>query len=283
MRRYAIIIAALSALFLSVFMTGAGLRKHPHPPPTPTPTVTTPTPTQTSATPTVTPTSTSTGAVWSSSAQYGTYQQTVGGITYHWNNDAWCPSHGPETIWANSPNDWGVTSQQTFSQSCWVMTYPHIGWWGGGALSSYAGLSSSEAETGPGYGGALQWEAAYDIWLNNGSPGSDSGYEIMIWTDTSGVAPCCSIIAKPVIDGVTFDLYQSQGGNGPASWFVREGNVGGGTFNLKDFIAYIASHGGNYPGPFDPQVDTVEFGWEVWGTGGVPVSFHVSQYSLVAR
>lgn len=177
-------------------------------------------------------------------------------------------------------NSWGVVSSQVFSTRCWVATYPHIGWAGGRALSAYPPIVARETETGPGYGGKLQWEAAYDIWLNNSSPGADSGYEIMVWTDTSGVSPCCSVLATPVIDGVQYKFYQAAGGNGPASWFVREGNSQSTVTDLSKFIAYVAAFHGNYSGPADPVVDTVEFGWEVWGTGGAPASFQVSNFSL---
>jgi xyloglucan-specific endo-beta-1,4-glucanase len=244
---------------------------HHHPKPMPSPTSI-----QTSPPPPPPP-----SGVWQSSAQYGTYSAVgTDGVWYHWNNDAWCSGHGPQTIWAANQDDWGVTSQQTFSTDCWVQTYPHIGWWGGKSLSSYPPIISTETETGPA-GAGLRWEAAYDIWLNS-SAGSDSGYEIMIWTDTHGVSPGGSVISTPTIDGVQYKFYQGAGGNGPASWFVRVGNTTSAVTNLSEFIAYVASLGGNYGGGSNPVVDTIEFGWEVWGTGGVPVNFKVSQYSVQA-
>ena len=227
---------------------------------------------------------TATPPAWQSSARFGTYTAVgTDGVTYHWNNDAWCPGAGPQTIWVNDNNNWGVTSQQMFSTDCWVQTYPHIGWWGGGLLSSYSALTATESETGPGHSLPLQWEAAYDIWLNNGHPGSDSGYEVMVWTDVANVGACCGVIARPTIAGVEYLEYQSQGGNGPVTDFIRVNGAQTTTTDLKAIIAYVASHGGNYSGPADPAVDTIEFGWEVWGTGSFPEDFQMSQFSLASE
>jgi hypothetical protein len=219
---------------------------------------------------------------WTSSAKYGGYMaKGTDGKTYTWSNDCWSDGAGPQTITVNSNNDWGVVSQQTWNEQYWVETYPHIGWKGGLRLSQYPKLTGVSAETGPGYGASLRWEAAYDVWLNNGQPGADSGYEIMVWTDTSNVSPNGSPKSTPTISGVKYRYYQDQGGNGPASWFVREVNAPACTTDLKSLIHYAVSQRGNYTGPADPVVDTVEYGWEVWGTGGKPVHFHMSKYTLL--
>lgn len=217
---------------------------------------------------------------WQSSAQYGTYAMTVRGVRYYWNNDAWCSGHGPQTIWVNWPGDWGVTSRQTFSTDCWVQTYPHIGWWGGKRLSAYPRIIGNEAEKGPGHSSRLQWEAAYDIWLNASSAGADNGYEIMIWDDVSGVSPGGPVIATPTIGGVRYRFYQGAGGNGPVSDFVRTSNAVATVTDIRPVISYAVRHVGNYKGPPDPVVSTVEFGWEVWGTGGAAVRFHMSRFSM---
>ena len=47
-------------------------------------------------------------AVWSSSAQYASWSD--GGYTLY--NDVWGSGAGPQTIWANSYSNWGVTSDQ---------------------------------------------------------------------------------------------------------------------------------------------------------------------------
>lgn len=207
--------------------------------------------------------------LWGSSAQYGTYSN----FGYHWNNDAWCDSHGPQRIWVRDPSSWGVLSTQTFNTDCWVQTYPHIGWWGGGLLSQYPQIISTEQEGGPSH--TYQWEAAYDIWLNS-SPGADSGYEVMIWTDTHNVSPGGPVLATPVISGVQYRVYQGQGGNGPATWFVRTANTTTATTDIRSILLYLASHNG----PANPRVDTIEFGWEIWGTDNTLARFQVHEYSL---
>lgn len=213
--------------------------------------------------------------LWISSAQYGTY--AAHGLDhqyYHWNNDAWCSGHGPQTISVVNNDNWSVTSSQVFSTDCWVQTYPHIGWWGGDHISHYPFLDVSTSESGP--SNSYQWEAAFDIWLNS-SPGADAGYEVMIWTDTHNVSPCC-LVGPVTIDKVRYNFYQGPGGNGPASWFVRIGNVKSSTVNIKDFLTYVGAHGG----PRNPVVDTVEYGWEIWGTDGRPANFHMSEFHLWA-
>lgn len=58
-------------------------------------------------------------AVWSSSAQYGSWSSN--GYTIA--NDVWGSGAGPETIWANSSSNWGVWSQQPATNG--VKAYPH--------------------------------------------------------------------------------------------------------------------------------------------------------------
>jgi hypothetical protein len=219
---------------------------------------------------------------WSTTAPYGTYTfKGSDGNTYTANNDVWGASPGPQTIKVISNNDWSVTSAQTFSTDSWVQSFPHLGWSGGKPLSQYPQIVATSAEKGPGYSSAMKWEAAFDVWLNS-SPGADHGYEIMVWTDVSGVAPGPQQIAAPTIMGTKYRVYQGAGGNGPCTWLVREGNAPSCTTHLKAIISWVTQtfKGGNYSGPANPTVDTIEFGWEIWGTGGQPANFSCSHYSL---
>jgi len=62
---------------------------------------------------------------WESSATTGTWSHNG----YLFQNDMWnCPQTacGKQTIWANSPNDWGVVSTMAAGNTA-VLTYPNLG------------------------------------------------------------------------------------------------------------------------------------------------------------
>lgn len=220
--------------------------------------------------------------VWSSGGRYATYTaRGTDGVTYTWNNDRWADTAGPQVIWVNGNNDWGVTSTQVFSTRSWVEAYPHIGWRGGRRLTAYPAVTATFAETGPGHVAPLRWEAAFDIWLNASSPGADNGYEVMVWTDVSGVSPGGSVLATPLIGGIRYRVYQGAGNNGPGmTTLVQVANTASGTRNLRAILSWVTAFRGAHPLPAGSVLSTVEFGWEVWGTGGRPARFHVSHYTM---
>lgn len=214
--------------------------------------------------------------VWTSTAQYGSF--TRWGFT--WNNDEWnLQPTSYQKISVTSVNTWGVVSNQPYS----LPQYPSIGWSGGRKLSSYTSLSSSATESGPGTVTGVYYEAAYDIWLNASAPGQANGFEIMVWTDTyqHGNTPG-SYLGKATISGIPYTVYEGQGGNGPAVWLVREANAARSTTNLYQVIKTVVGEAANYTGPSNPVVSTVQFGWEIGGTGGTNRSFNVTQFSLTS-
>jgi len=208
---------------------------------------------------------------WSSTAQYGNYD--AGGYT--WNNDQWnlAPtSYQKISVWG--VNSWGVSSRQPALKG---PQYPDIGSALGGRLSSYPGLCSSESETGPRSGAT--WEAAYDIWLDApGGPGASNGYEIMVWTDVHGAPLPGTPVATPVIDGTRYRVYVGA----DVTYLVRDKNVTSATTNLHDVIMWVTQHIPRYTGGTDPVVSTVEFGWEIYGTGGKTLSWRVTRYDIVS-
>src|SRR5580692_10238978 len=76
-------------------------------------------------------------AVWSSSAQYASWSN--GGYTLY--NDVWGSGAGPQTIWANSYSNWGVTSDQPNTGG--VKSFPNSTRVVDVALSSLTGCTSS--------------------------------------------------------------------------------------------------------------------------------------------
>ena len=60
-------------------------------------------------------------ATWSSSDKWGSWSN--GGYTI--TNDVWGSGAGPQSIWANSYSNWGVSSNQPNTGG--VKSYPHSG------------------------------------------------------------------------------------------------------------------------------------------------------------
>src|SRR5580692_11010757 len=82
-------------------------------------------------------------AVWSSSAQYGSWSN--GGYTLY--NDVWGSGAGPQTIWANSYSNWGVWSNQPNTGG--VKSFPNDTRYIGASLSSLSSVTSSFNVTNP--------------------------------------------------------------------------------------------------------------------------------------
>ena len=72
-------------------------------------------------------------APWAYTSSAASTDYTITGTdgnTYLFNNNAWAPTAGPQTIYVNSNNDWEVVSTQTYDTEYYVETYPYIQWAG---------------------------------------------------------------------------------------------------------------------------------------------------------
>jgi Glycosyl hydrolase family 12 len=196
------------------------------------------------------------------SAQYG--ECTSGSYTFY--NDEWGSGYGPQTLWEDSPSDWGVYSTQPSTSG--VKAYPDAATPVGDSLDSLSGVTSSFGISVPGSG---NWEAAYDIWLNSTS------IEVMVWTDTNGdVGPAGSSIGDLTLNGNTWDVYVGNVGH-PVYSFVRTSNETSGSVNILGLLDWLQNTKGYFS---DPTLSTVDFGWEISGTGDVQEDFTVNSYSL---
>jgi parallel beta-helix repeat protein len=202
-------------------------------------------------------------ASWQTTGRFAS--RAFGALTV--TNDAWGPSPGPQTLWADSASSWGVISRQDTPGQ--VETYPDARRELGGKLSSYASIMSSVDETMPANANA---EAAYDIWLNG-----SRGYELMIWTDTHGVRPPTNNRRPDItVDGVTYHVYMGTGGHGRATWIQQVTNTPVATTDIKDVLDALGRAGDI---PAHPVVSEIDFGWEISATSGTQV-FTMSSYSL---
>lgn len=189
-------------------------------------------------------------AVWSSSAQYGSW--TDDGYTL--NNDVWGSGAGAQTIWANSYSNWGVWSDQPNTGG--VKSYPHAELPINATLSALNSVTSSFNVTVPGSGA---FETAYDIWANG------SGYEIMLWLNKTGaVGPIGTEVATASVGGYSWAVYSGSNGSNPVYSFLNTGSATSGTVDILAVLRWIESKGwyGNV------TLSNVQFGWEITSSSG---------------
>ena len=130
--------------------------------------------------------------------------------------------------------------------------------------------------TTPSGGGAVtpgtdQWNAAYDLWLDN------FGTEVMIWNNWTmnwqywyGVNHGEMV----TINGVTYAAYP----NGSGLWFVRQSVTDRGTVDLAAVLKWAVSRGWLKS---TQVVNQIEYGFEVSYTGR-PTKFSLNDYALSA-
>jgi hypothetical protein len=200
-------------------------------------------------------------ATWSSSDKFGSWSS--GGYTV--SNDVWGSGAGPQTIWANSGSNWGVTSNQPNTGG--VKSYPHSGRNIGRQLSGIGSVKSSFNVSVPGSGA---YETAYDIWANN------NAYEIMLWMNKTGaVGPIGSFQTTVSVGGHTWDVYKGSNGSNAVFSFLRHGNTSAGSVDIKAVLNWIKSKG--WFG--DVTLGDVQFGFEITSTGSA-LNFTSNSFSV---
>jgi hypothetical protein len=204
-------------------------------------------------------------ATCTTSAQYGSC--TSGSYTIY--NDEWGSGYGSQTLWVDSSGDWGVYSTQPSTSG--VKAYPNVSLPIGKAINSLSSAKSSFNVSVPAAG---NYESAYDIWLNS------SSYEVMVWVDENGnVGPLGSSIGNLTLDGNTWTVYVGNNGSNPVYSFVRTSNETSGSVNILDLLEWMENTKGYFS---DPTLSTVQFGFEISGTGDAQEDFTVNSYSASA-
>jgi hypothetical protein len=202
-------------------------------------------------------------ATWSSSDQWGSW--TVGNYTVR--NDIWGSGAGPQTIWANSGSNWGVTANHPNTGG--VKAYPHSARAINRRLSATGRLQSSFNVTVPGSGA---YATAYDIWANN------NAYEVMLWMNKTGpVGPLGSRQTSLSVGGHSWDVYRGSNGANAVFSFIRQGNTSAGTVDIRAVLNWIRSQG--WFG--DVTVGEVQFGFEITSSAG-GLNFTSNSYSVTA-
>ena len=199
-------------------------------------------------------------AVWSSTDKFGSWSS--GGYTLF--NDVWGSGAGPQTIWANSPTNWGVWANHPNTGG--VKSYPNISKTVGPALSSLHSVSSSFNVSVPGTGA---YETAYDIWCGN------NAFEIMLWMNKTGaVGPLGTRQTSATVGGHTWDVYRGSNGSNQVFSFVRHGNVTSGSVDVLAVLRWVEARGwfGNV------TLGQVQFGFEITSSSG-GLNFVTNSYS----
>jgi hypothetical protein len=208
---------------------------------------------------------------WESSATEGTWNNDG----YLFQNDMWnCPQAacGKQTIWANSPNDWGVVSTMSAGNTA-VLTYPNIGkLYNNKPISNFKMVLDEFNESMPRNIKGLSAEAANDVWLDQGN------IEMMIWVDSIGRSLAGSTrIGSARIFGQHFTVW--KWGSSEFIFKLNHNETSGQTHILAS-INWLIEHGHV---PADATLAQAEFGWEIASTGGHPGDFQISKFRLQAQ
>ncbi|MBC8095540.1 MAG: RICIN domain-containing protein [Akkermansiaceae bacterium] len=204
------------------------------------------------------------------------------------NNNVWGKDSSPggwwESITTTGANSWRTDfNWPSGNNNNSVKAYPSavLGWHYGWRFPSGTGLpvqlsANQNVPTSYSYSvnfGGGAGNVAYDLWLhtiNNPTWSSTPSDEIMIWLNNTSAGP---ISQQPVIrvsiGGSSWDLH--RGNIGWNVWsFVRVGNSGSGTLNLKNFTDYLRSNHGMSSAKY---LSSVQFGTEIFrGTGNLTVN-----------
>jgi len=216
----------------------------------------------------------------------GTRGGTSGGQPYVDQNE-WGPISGEkQTLRANSPGDWMVTSTTPRNPSGSVTTFPNTGApFDEQALSSFPELIGSFSETMPHTSGTSAW-ATYDNWFD------DWKYEVMIQHDFVGNGPCDykAVATFGGSNGVPAKLwglctYGSEliwklAAPGSAVGTDRTVNESSGSVDIKAMINWLVAH--KYM-TANPTITNISYGWEISSTNGVAQNFVVKSYSLLTH
>jgi hypothetical protein len=202
-------------------------------------------------------------AKWKSSAPLAAWNN--GGFIVY--NNEWNNSAGPQTIWADSYQHWGVESTQQAGNTA-VETYPCVQKnYNNVPVSSLRLLRNGFTESMPANAKGLDAEAADDVWLNS------YNIEVMIWVDNHGQRPAGNVIGHAMIFGQHFAVWRA----GTYYAFVLDHNETTGMTHVQASLKWLVSHGYIKSSATLTQVN---FGWEIASTNGKPEDFKITKYWL---
>jgi hypothetical protein len=215
-------------------------------------------------------------ATWWTSDKYGSYSNW--GYTFY--NDVWGSGAGPQTLWVNSPTDWGVWADHPNTGG--IKSYPNITKYLGRNISQIGNLTVHTETTVPS-GGA--WEATYDIWDAN------HRYEIMLWLNYTGtpdgcgnVKPisynwsssgCAIPVTKVYVGGKNWVVYRGSNGSNLVYSFLAQYKNNTTDVDVRAILNWLRSQG--WMG--DEYMGELQFGFEITSSAG-GMNFGSKNYNL---
>ena len=154
-----------------------------------------------------------------------------------------------------------------------VKTYPNVHKdYSSRTISSFSKLTSTFAASSPNAG---IYNVSYDLWLN-GVPND----EVMIWTDNRKQVPGGSRFASNVsLGGHNWDVY-ARSGNGYLAFVPSNGaRLTSGTIDLKAMLNYSSTRREWHR----TRRSTRSYGVEIIDTGGAPVTWRFTDFSITDR
>jgi hypothetical protein len=213
---------------------------------------------------------------WTSAEKYS--QFPAGGYVVR--NNVWGEGPGPQSIWVNSPAQWGVHADHP--ETGGIKAYPHAGWEVHKRLSAVPHCTSRFAVTVPAAG---SYNTAYDIWCER------HAYEIMLWMNWRGkmgpIARSWDANGKPAVEivgvavgGHTWDVYKGTNGTNVVFTFMCTSPAPAGEVDIKAVLDSIKARGWfDQPAGGDVLLDEVQFGWEIASSAG-GLDFAVKDFSV---
>jgi len=203
---------------------------------------------------------------WISNEKLGSYNFDS---TVQVNNNMWNEAAGPQTISAYAWNRWFVVSDQPGTgDNDGVKTYPDTQKHVSISMSNIPNIKTSWKVATPSAGGIAtgkgkQWNAAYDLWLNN----FDS--EVMVWTNwNANWQYWYNKYAGEIVtlDGVEYCVYHKAATATSASgiWFIRRTGTNEGSLNLKTLLDWAKTKGWILS---TDKLEHIEYGFEIMYTG----------------
>ena len=200
-------------------------------------------------------------------------QFTDGAFTLY--NDVWGSGAGTQQLCVNSHSNWRVVANHPDTSG--VKSYANASITLNKTLSSMKSISSTFNVSVPSSG---SYETTYDLWANN------NAYEIMVWMnkvgnvgpiaasyDSNGAVPSASNVS---VGGHTFNVFKGSNGSNAVYSFVRTSNTNSGTVDILAIFKWLQTNG--WWG--DVTLGQQQFGYEISGTGGSPLTFTTNSYNL---
>lgn len=208
-------------------------------------------------------------STWNYSSKSYEGQQAYG-QRYMVENDVWNPVKIKQTLYSCNFNSFFVEANvhneanavQSYPSSQYTFAEPT-------EISKFKLLTSDFRISDPPVGSGLDYEYAYDIWING--YGGKGHTEMMIWTYNDGQRPSGDKLSGTIsVDGHTFYVWKggTLGSTGDMVTFEATKNYRSGNTNLLPFLSYASSHGWLESASSTP-VWQIDYGAELCQTAGM--------------